>query len=125
MTEAISGKAGPSQTAALQLVHEIDAPGATAALAQMLAQVDFTVQLALIEGLTQREDPSAAPAIAALVTSADLQLRLTAIAALGALGNHSVSGLLAGSAASPILPEPTPPPSPPRRLRLRPLPPTL
>ena len=53
MTTAILGTDGASQIAALQLVREVTAPGATATIASMLLTVDPPVQVALIEGLSQ------------------------------------------------------------------------
>ena len=99
-TQAILGKAGPGQTAALQLVHDLDALGATEAFAQLLPQVGAPVQVALVEGLSQRNDPKAAPAIAALMSSAVPEVRLAAINALAIIGDNTAVLLLAESTAS-------------------------
>jgi HEAT repeat protein len=99
-TQAISGKGGPSQTAALQLVHDLDASGATTAFARLLPQVSFPVQVALIEGLDQRNDPSAATAIAALVGNISPGVRVAALDALGSLGDATAVTQLAEAAAS-------------------------
>ena len=100
MSGAITGGEGTSQTAALQLVSQVQAPGAALALAQLLPKVPAVVQVALIGGLSQRGDPAAAPAIAALADSATPEVRLAAISALGVLGDASLVPLLAQSAAS-------------------------
>ena len=106
-TQAIAGKAGPSQTAALQLVHDLDAPGATEAFAQLLPQVGPAAQVALLEGLSQRDDPSAAPAVAQMVSNIVPEVRLAAISALGELGDATAIPILAKSAASATVAEQT------------------
>ena len=100
MTKAILGADGASQIAALQLVREVNAPGATEMLASMLPNVDPPVQAALIEGLSQRGDVAAVGAIALLVKSGAPEVRLAAINALGILGDASLVPLLGVSAAS-------------------------
>ncbi len=108
MTEAIVSKDAPSRTAALQLVREVDAPGATEAFAKLLATVGPAVQVALIGGLAQRGDPAAAPAIASLAASAGVspaaaataEVRLAALNALGLLGDASAVPLLTQAAAT-------------------------
>ena len=100
MSTAILGTDGASQTAALQLVREVTAPGATEMFATMLHAVPPPVQVALIGGLCQRGDATAAPAIATMVKNATPEVRLAAINALGILGDSSIVPLLAVSAAS-------------------------
>ncbi len=100
MNKAIAGQPGPSQTSALQLVHDMNVPGATRAFVELLPKVAPPIQVALLGGLSQREDPAAAPAVAALVSSSDSEVRLAAITALGILGDASSIPLLAQSAAS-------------------------
>ena len=100
MTTAILGTDGASQTAALQLVREVAAPGATETFTSMLRTVESPVQVSLIEGLSQRGDVAAGPAIATMVGSASPEVRLAAINALGILGDASVVPLLVVSAAS-------------------------
>ena len=100
MTTAILGEDGASQIAALQLVREVAAPGATEMFATMLRSVDAPVQVALIDGLCQRGDVAAAQAIATMVRSASPEVRLAAINALGLLGDSSMVPLLAVSAAN-------------------------
>jgi HEAT repeat protein len=100
MTTAILGADGPSQIAALQLVREVTAPGATATIASMLPTADPPVQVALIEGLSQRGDVAAAPAIVTLAKNASPDVRLAVINALGILGDATMVPLLGVSAAS-------------------------
>ena len=63
MTSAILGSDKASQTAALQLVREVNAPNATVTLSVLLHRVSAPVQVALLEGLAQRGDVSAASTI--------------------------------------------------------------
>lgn len=100
MTQALTGPPGPSQTAAIQLVHELKLSQGTKPLADLLTQVAPAVQAPLIAGLAQRNDPVAAPAIAALITSPAPAVRLAAINALGILGDASCVSMLAQSAAT-------------------------
>ncbi len=100
MSGAILGEDGASQIAALQLVREVTAPGATELFASMLRSVNSPVQAALIEGLSQRGDVAAVPAIAAQAKSASPEVRLAVINALGILGDASLVPLLGVSAAS-------------------------
>jgi hypothetical protein len=65
LLEAIVGPPGPTQTAALQLVHEFKSAEATKGFIEVLPKVGIPVQIALIGGLSQCDDPAAAPAIAA------------------------------------------------------------
>ena len=99
-TRALAGKPGPSQAAALQLLRESNVPGATQAYARLLPKVSPSVQLALIEGLAQRDDAAAAPAIAALTRCSVPEIRVASLKALGALGDGSMILLLTEAAAS-------------------------
>jgi HEAT repeat protein len=100
MNAAILGTNGASQTAALQLVREVTAPGATELFAKLLQKVNPPVQVALIGGMSQRGDVAAAPAIAAMVKSASPEVRVAVINALGILGDATMVPLLGVSAAS-------------------------
>jgi HEAT repeat protein len=100
MAAAILGADGASQAAALQLVREVAAPGATETIASMLHTVTPPVQVALVGGLCQRGDTAAAPAIASMVKDASPEVRLAALNALGILGDASMVPLLAVAAAS-------------------------
>jgi HEAT repeat protein len=99
MLQAIAGPANASQTAALQLVHDIDLPGATEALAGLLLKANIPVQTALIDGLAQRNDVAAVSGIVLLAGSPDPGVRLAALKALGPLGSGAQVLLLAEAAA--------------------------
>jgi HEAT repeat protein len=100
MATAILGEDGPTQIAALQLVHELSVPGATEMLASMLKTVEPPVQVALIEGLSQRGDVAAVAAISTVAGSPSPEVRLAALKALGILGDASLVPLLGAAAAS-------------------------
>lgn len=100
MVSAVSGPADPAQTAALQLVRDLQVPNTTSEMAKLLPGLTPAVQSALVEGLAQRGDHSAAPALAALAGSAVPEVRVPIIRALEALDDASVVPLLAGFAAS-------------------------
>jgi len=91
---------GPRQTAALQWVHELNAPGASQKLAASLPKLEPAVQIALVGGLSQREDPSALPPIVALVRSSVAEVRAAALEAIGSLGGPDQVPLLAQVAAT-------------------------
>jgi HEAT repeat protein len=100
MLEAIVGPPGPTQTAALQLVHEFKSAEATKAFVDALPKVSIPVQIALIGGLSQCDDPAAAPAIATFAGSSSPHVRLAALNALAALGDAATVPVLAEAAAS-------------------------
>lgn len=102
MTSAITGTDAASQTAALQLVREVAAPDATGTFGVLLRMSKVTppVQVALIEGLSQRGDVSPARDIVGMVSSASPEVRVAALNALGILGDATVVSLLAATAAS-------------------------
>lgn len=105
MAAAIAGDDGPSQVAALQLVHDVRSADATAKLAAILPKASSIAQIALISGLSQRNDSAAISAIAAQVANSDLAVRLAAIQALGDLADASAIPVLAKAAASGSEPE--------------------
>ena len=89
------------QTAALQLAREVQAPGATAALAKLLRHAPMPVQISLLDALQQRGDPEAAPAILTLTAQTeDPDVRVACLNALGTLGGESAVPVLAKSAAT-------------------------
>jgi HEAT repeat protein len=100
MVSAILGNDGASQIAALQLVREVDAPDATKTFVVLLQKVNPPVQVALIEGLSQRGDVSAAPVISTMATSASPEVRVATIKALGVLGDATMVPLLGVAATS-------------------------
>ena len=99
VTRGVLGQDSAAQTAALQLAREIQAPGATAALAKMLTQVPGPVQISLVEALEQRDDAAATPAILALTRQADPDVRVACLNALGNLGDETAVVTLAKFAA--------------------------
>ena len=99
VTSAIVGADGAGQTAALQLVREIKGEAATKAFVGLLPRVDAGTQLALIEGLAQRGDASAVPALALMIGDKEPAVRLSVIGALGILGDAAVVPALARVAA--------------------------
>ncbi|MCX6914598.1 MAG: HEAT repeat domain-containing protein, partial [Verrucomicrobia bacterium] len=100
MATAILGTDKASQTAALQLVREVDASKATATFSLLLHRVRLPLQVALLEGLTQRGDVSAASTIVVMDRSPSLEVRLAAINALGILGDDTMVPLLGVAATS-------------------------
>jgi HEAT repeat protein len=100
MVAAIAGQPGPAQTAALQLVRELQAPGATDAITKLLAKVSPPVQISLIEGLHQRGDASAVPALLDFTKAASPAVRPALALALSALGDATVVPILIQFAAS-------------------------
>jgi len=102
MANAIAGNDGASQAAALQVAAELEGRPATRALADLLPNVNTTVQIALLECLDQRRDPFCLPAVVQMAESTNFDVRLAAIKALGDLGDGSVVTLLARKAAESI-----------------------
>lgn len=100
VTDAIAKGPASIQSAAIQMVHEKELPGATKAVAALLPKVDALVQIALLGALSQRDDPAAAPEISALVKSAGPEARMAALGALGTLGDDRVVPLLVEIAAT-------------------------
>jgi HEAT repeat protein len=102
MANAIGGNDGASQAAALQVAVELEGRPATRALADLLPNVNTTVQIALLDCLGQRRDPFCLPAVVQMAESTNFDVRLAAIKALGDLGDGSVAALLARKAAEAI-----------------------
>jgi HEAT repeat protein len=100
MIKAIEGGPSPEQSAALQLVRDVQAPNATRELARLLPKVGTPVQIALVEGLAQRGDPTAAGDLVALVGHATPEVRPSILNALGSLGDASIVPMLTGFATS-------------------------
>lgn len=100
---AVEGIRGPDplrQMVALQLARDLANPKATPAVTNLLRQAATAMQAALIGLLQQRDDATAAPAVSGLADSQDPYVRLTAIAALGTLGDETVVPFLARSATA-------------------------
>lgn len=100
LVQALQNGPAPAQTAALQLMRALQVPGTTAELVALLPKVPPAVQLALVEGLAQRGDASAAPALAALSSRCRPEVRLAIVQALDSLGSAANIPLLSDFAAS-------------------------
>jgi HEAT repeat protein len=98
--EALTGKDGAAQVAALQLARELPGQDTTRGLAALLKGAPPTIQVALLEALNQRRDPAAASAILPLVTSPEPSVQVAAVTALGHLGNATTVPPLLTAAAS-------------------------
>ena len=105
MSDAIAGADAARQGAALQVASRLKGDNVTKTLADLLAQTQPPVQIALLQCLAQRGDPGAMPAVASQADSPDSDVRLAAISALGDLGDGSVALLLAQKAAEAAGPE--------------------
>lgn len=101
VVRSLRGPNGPERAAALQCVHELPGSRVTRELADLLPELEPPVQLAVVEGLQQRGDPAAAPALATLAGQASPAVVPSVLRALGSLGNAGNVALLADFAASP------------------------
>ena len=100
VVEALQANDGVEQAVAIQLVRELPDPSATAVFAGALKTMAPTLQVALLEALSQRDDAAAAPSVAALAGSGEPSVRLAALKALGTLGDATHIALLAERAAA-------------------------
>jgi HEAT repeat protein len=100
MVKAILGPDAASRTAALQLVREVTASDATKTFTVLLRQVAPPVQVALIDGLNQRGDVSAAAGLTAMASSPAPEVRVAALNARGNLGDDTMIPVLGVAAAS-------------------------
>ncbi len=100
VTAGIESSDPARQIAALQLARGVQKPAATATFANLLTKSPPAMQMALLGVLQQRDDAAAAPAALAAARSPDLQVRLAAFAALGALGDETAIPLLTDAATS-------------------------
>ena len=73
--------------AATRFAIELEGKEVTAALASALATMPAEAQVRLIDVLTDRKDPAAAPAVRGLLGSQDEGIRVAAIRALGVIGD--------------------------------------
>jgi HEAT repeat protein len=96
----IIGVDGARQAAALQCVCDLADSKATLALGACLPQLPALVQAALVDGLGQRGEPAAAPAILTAAQAGDAPVALAAASALGLLGDAAAVSWLTRQAAS-------------------------
>ncbi len=94
IVSALRGKDEVEQATTVQLVCEFGDGKATKELAKALPKLSPLVQVAVLAALSQRNDPLAADAIAALVRDDDVAVRIAALKALGNLGSASHVRLL-------------------------------
>lgn len=100
MVGALQGEDLAARTASLSLVPIISVAGSAEVLAQALLGLPLNVQVAVIEGLAQRGDASAASSLVRALRNGTPESRTAAVIALGVLGDASHAGLLAEKAAS-------------------------
>ena len=86
--------------AASKFVIEMPGEAATRAFADRVASLSTDQQIQLLDALTARADPAAAPAVTKLLGSADEGVRVAAIRALGVVGDASSVPPLARAAAA-------------------------
>ena len=102
MENALNGTDRADILASLRLVPELEGSAATAALAAIVSKLRPSLQVALLEGLIQRGDPSGTSAIAAIAHDArePADVRVAALRAIGLLGDASVVPLLSTMTAA-------------------------
>lgn len=100
ITDAITKGPASLQMEAIQLVHEKEISGVTKAVAKLLPNVDPLEQVALIDALSQRDDPAAVPEIVELAKQSKPETRVAAVSALGTLGSDKDIPLLIHVAAA-------------------------
>jgi HEAT repeat protein len=93
------------QTGAIAIVRELPAGPVTKALAEQLPKLSATGQVQLLAALGDRGDPAALPAAVEATKSPAESVRLTALRAVGQLGDASSVPLLAERAATGKGPE--------------------
>lgn len=97
---ALSGPAGPSQVAALQLARQLPVAHAARELSRLVPALAPPVQFALLGSLAQRSDPSALPALRRFAPAAAVETRVALAQAFDSFGDASLVPLLADWAAS-------------------------
>jgi HEAT repeat protein len=100
MSQAIVGNDSASQGAALQVAATLKGAGVTKALADLLPIVPAPVDLALLQCLDQRDDPSAAMDVNRMMGRSDPDVRLAAITVFGDLGVGTAAAILLATTAA-------------------------
>ncbi|MFW6162040.1 MAG: HEAT repeat domain-containing protein [Planctomycetota bacterium] len=85
--------------AATRFAIEVPGDAATRALAEALTDMPPDGQLLLLDALTERDDPAAAPAVKTLLDSREEEVRVAAVRALGTIGDANCVAPLARLAA--------------------------
>lgn len=97
--EALATPSRAVQKAALGLVPDLPAEGASTAFARLLPTLSPTLQVALLDGWLQRPEPPPLASVTPLLGSPSLDVRLSAIRALGRVGDGPVVAPLLEMAA--------------------------
>jgi len=96
---ALTAGSGYQESAALQLVRTVNAPGAASEFCGLLPLLRADLQAPFIENLAQRGDPAVVPALMQAAAGTNLPARVAAITVLGALDHGASLPLLAHAAA--------------------------
>ena len=100
LTEAIKSGNNELANGAASIIAELEGVNIGSKLKSLLESAPANMQILLIGALSEREDRSALPSITKLTGSESLEVRLSAIQALGKIGNGSSVITLATIASS-------------------------
>jgi HEAT repeat protein len=100
LVKALGGDDEGLRSMAVRLMQEAPGPEATKAFAAALPQLPPVGQVALLMVLEGRGDPAARPAVLDAIKSADENVRVASLKALGALGGAADVTVLAGKVAA-------------------------
>ncbi|MED6298592.1 MAG: HEAT repeat domain-containing protein [Verrucomicrobiota bacterium] len=89
LTEAIKSGNNELANGAASIIAELKGDNIGSKLKSLLESAPANMQILLIGSLSEREDKSAVPSITKLAESENLEVRLSAIQALGKIGNGS------------------------------------
>ena len=89
LTEAIKSGNNELANGAASIIAELKGDNIGSKLKSLLESAPANMQILLIGSLSEREDKSAVPSITKLTESENLEVRLSAIQALGKIGNSS------------------------------------
>jgi len=98
--KALTGDDPAGRLAAMGLVHELPGLAATKTFAALLPNAKPAIQVAILDGLAQRNDPAATAAVVSAAKAPTGAVRVAALNALGTLGDASCAPMLAEAAAS-------------------------
>lgn len=97
--DALKGEDEAMQSVAIALARDIPGEEVTKALAKELGNLSPRAQVQLLSALGDRGDKAALPAVVTATKSKDESVRITALRAVGELGDARSVGLLAEAAA--------------------------